>query len=110
MLKKGLSLFLGSFLFFSLNFVYGEGATSNEEVEKLVQQGESLINLKDFPEALKIFEQALVLEAAHDKANFYAGLLKPFTLLEGLASRVVPLLANLNNSYLQDFLCLRLFF
>ena len=103
MLKKGLSLFLGSFLFFSLNFVYGEGATSNEEVEKLVQQGESLINLKDFPEALKIFEQALVLEAAHDKANFYAGLLKPFTLLEGLASRVVPLLANLNNSDLQDF-------
>ncbi len=103
MLKKGLSLFLGSYLFLSLISVYAESSNSQDQVEKLVKQGESLINLKDFPQAVKVFEQALALNANHDKANFYAGFLKPFTLFEGLAPRVLPLLTGLNSS-LEEFL------
>ena len=103
MLKKGLLLFLGSFLFLSFISVQAESSVSQDEVEKLVKQGEGLINLKDFPEALKVFEQALELDSNHDKANFYAGFLKPFTLFEGLAPRVLPLLTGLDSG-LEEFL------
>ncbi len=85
-MKKVVSCLALVFFIITSSFALSDG--EKKEVEKLISWGEQAVNLKSFPQAVEIFEEALRIDPTNAKANFYAGVLKPFLLLEGIVPKV----------------------
>ena len=90
-MKKIISCLL-VFLVVTSTFALSDG--EKKEVEKLISWGEQAVNLKSFPQAVEIFEEALRIDPTNAKANFYAGVLKPFVLVEGIVPKIGQVLTS----------------